>query len=511
MPGSPGRSRHPSRSGVGRTHSSAPLRSAGPARDAGRQRVAERCGRIAGPRTGSGRAPRPGRERAAPRRTAERQQVVQAAGPGVRSGGMVTARSSASSEDEQGLAGDQADAPDQQGGAQDAQRERGPRRLGIWGVLQVGHGIKLIRAVAAGRAAAGVTARGISLKSGGGSVATQCPRRARAAAVVVIVVDCSITTRRPARSGIPVPTFRSRLGPRPLFPSPVGGYPRPASAPTHSGRIGAPISREASSLGHRRTQRRHSGSPGPCGFAAGRGGLTMIESLQRLWPPPSISPTRARSCPTARRRRPMTCCSSASAPISPPARRSRAACPICWPWFGRGPGGPGPGRSTASRAPALVGPGAPRPCRAAPPASPWAWRTTPRPAPSGPIISTCWWRSPSAPPWRVELITRNAGDRPFQITQGLHTYFRVGDATRVRVLGLEGCPYIDKAAGAKDAVVTQEGPVTVAAEVNRIYESVPPGPDHRGPGAGAAHPHRQPPQRHLRGLESLDRDRPRHG
>jgi len=74
----------------------------------------------------------------------------------------------------------------------------------------------------------------------------------------------------------------------------------------------------------------------------------------------------------------------------------------------------------------------------------------------------------------VELITRNAGDQAFHITQGLHSYFRVADATQVRVLGLAGCDYIDKAAGAQDAIVTQEGPLTVAAEVNRIYESVPP-------------------------------------
>jgi glucose-6-phosphate 1-epimerase len=74
----------------------------------------------------------------------------------------------------------------------------------------------------------------------------------------------------------------------------------------------------------------------------------------------------------------------------------------------------------------------------------------------------------------VELITRNAGDPPFRITQGLHAYFKVADATRVRVLGLEGCRYIDKAAGGKDAVIVQEGPVTVSREVNRIYEQVPP-------------------------------------
>lgn len=73
----------------------------------------------------------------------------------------------------------------------------------------------------------------------------------------------------------------------------------------------------------------------------------------------------------------------------------------------------------------------------------------------------------------VELITRNAGDRSFRITQGLHAYFRIGDICRARVLGLVGCVYIDKAAGARDAEIIQVGPVTVSGEVNRIYESVP--------------------------------------
>lgn len=74
----------------------------------------------------------------------------------------------------------------------------------------------------------------------------------------------------------------------------------------------------------------------------------------------------------------------------------------------------------------------------------------------------------------VELIARNAGDAPFRITQGLHSYFRVGDSAAVRVLGLEGCRYIDKAMGAGDAIRLQEGPATVSGEVNRIYEQVPP-------------------------------------
>jgi glucose-6-phosphate 1-epimerase len=74
----------------------------------------------------------------------------------------------------------------------------------------------------------------------------------------------------------------------------------------------------------------------------------------------------------------------------------------------------------------------------------------------------------------VDLITLNAGDRPFRITQGLHAYFKVGDASRVEVEGLDGCRYIDKAADGGDAVIRQEGQVRFEREVNRIYEDVPP-------------------------------------
>nr|WP_240905573.1 D-hexose-6-phosphate mutarotase [Thiorhodococcus mannitoliphagus] len=73
----------------------------------------------------------------------------------------------------------------------------------------------------------------------------------------------------------------------------------------------------------------------------------------------------------------------------------------------------------------------------------------------------------------VTLVSRNRGDHPMRITQGLHSYFKVGDATRIRVLGLEGCRYIDKARGAGDARIVQDGAITVGAEVNRIYEAVP--------------------------------------
>ena len=42
------------------------------------------------------------------------------------------------------------------------------------------------------------------------------------------------------------------------------------------------------------------------------------------------------------------------------------------------------------------------------------------------------------------LTTRNTGTTPVSFTQALHTYFRVGDAQRVQVDGLDGLAYADK-------------------------------------------------------------------
>jgi len=70
----------------------------------------------------------------------------------------------------------------------------------------------------------------------------------------------------------------------------------------------------------------------------------------------------------------------------------------------------------------------------------------------------------------LTLCSFNPDTVPLTITQGLHSYFRVGDVSRTRVLGLEGKPYIDKMDAG--AVKTQEGPVTIGGEVDRIYTGV---------------------------------------
>lgn len=71
----------------------------------------------------------------------------------------------------------------------------------------------------------------------------------------------------------------------------------------------------------------------------------------------------------------------------------------------------------------------------------------------------------------LALVSRNVGDRPFTITQALHTYFTVGDITQTQVLGLDGTSYIDKVDDQK--VKSQSGEVEITAEVDRIYQSVP--------------------------------------
>ena len=71
---------------------------------------------------------------------------------------------------------------------------------------------------------------------------------------------------------------------------------------------------------------------------------------------------------------------------------------------------------------------------------------------------------------RVELVTHNSGAENVTISQALHTYFRVGDISKVSVLGLEGADYIDKVADSTRKI--QTGAVMIDAEVDRIYTGV---------------------------------------
>jgi glucose-6-phosphate 1-epimerase len=69
---------------------------------------------------------------------------------------------------------------------------------------------------------------------------------------------------------------------------------------------------------------------------------------------------------------------------------------------------------------------------------------------------------------RVALLMRNPGPTPYKVTAALHTYFAVSDVTQVRVLGFDGCPFVDTVGGARRHGV-QRGPVTVTAETDLVF------------------------------------------
>jgi glucose-6-phosphate 1-epimerase len=65
------------------------------------------------------------------------------------------------------------------------------------------------------------------------------------------------------------------------------------------------------------------------------------------------------------------------------------------------------------------------------------------------------------------LHTRNLGTQPFQLTQALHSYFAVGDATLAGIEGLTGLPYQDKLRGMTTDI--QRTPFAFDRACDRIY------------------------------------------
>lgn len=71
---------------------------------------------------------------------------------------------------------------------------------------------------------------------------------------------------------------------------------------------------------------------------------------------------------------------------------------------------------------------------------------------------------------QLKLTTFNTGDKPFSITQAFHSYFRVGDIKRVKVIGLDGCDYFDKLDQGSQKI--QEGAISISKEIDRVYIDV---------------------------------------
>ncbi|MBE0513536.1 D-hexose-6-phosphate mutarotase [Sulfurimonas sp.] len=69
----------------------------------------------------------------------------------------------------------------------------------------------------------------------------------------------------------------------------------------------------------------------------------------------------------------------------------------------------------------------------------------------------------------MELKTTNIDDKEFEITQALHTYFKVSHISNVSVKGFNKNPYLD-ALTYKNKV--QDGDITFNQEVDRVYQEV---------------------------------------
>jgi glucose-6-phosphate 1-epimerase len=68
---------------------------------------------------------------------------------------------------------------------------------------------------------------------------------------------------------------------------------------------------------------------------------------------------------------------------------------------------------------------------------------------------------------QLELRAKNTGSTPLSFEEALHTYFRVGDAEKVRVRGLDQIRYLDNADGNREK--TQSGDVRFAAITDNAY------------------------------------------
>ena len=69
----------------------------------------------------------------------------------------------------------------------------------------------------------------------------------------------------------------------------------------------------------------------------------------------------------------------------------------------------------------------------------------------------------------MALKTTNLGKEPFVITEALHTYFNVGDITKVAVEGFDGLPFLNKVGTPANSV--RKGTIFIDQEVDEVYQN----------------------------------------
>ncbi|NDP37986.1 MAG: D-hexose-6-phosphate mutarotase [Rhodoferax sp.] len=151
------------------------------------------------------------------------------------------------------------------------------------------------------------------------------------------------------------------------------------------------------------------------------------------------------------------------AAVFEPGQAVRGGVPVCWPWFGAQGGLPAHGLVRTRL---------------------WALREAAMDAASQVVLRFGLGDDASTRalwdfPFDLELVvtvgatlamaltTRNTGEKPFTITQALHTYFCVGNIGQTSVQGLDDTDYLDKVQNF--ALAKQSGAVEFTGETDRIY------------------------------------------
>ena len=71
----------------------------------------------------------------------------------------------------------------------------------------------------------------------------------------------------------------------------------------------------------------------------------------------------------------------------------------------------------------------------------------------------------------VALAARNLSTAPVVITEALHTYFQVGDVSRIAIHGLDGCQYRDNTDSGCEKI--QHGNVSINSETVALFDAAP--------------------------------------
>lgn len=149
-----------------------------------------------------------------------------------------------------------------------------------------------------------------------------------------------------------------------------------------------------------------------------------------------------------------------------PGQPIRGGIPVCWPWFGPHPTDPGlPAHGFARILLWEVLGGEILPDE----------RTRLRLGLNDSEATRALWPHPFrleilitvGPALQVDLVVFNPGDKAYNCTGALHTYFNVSQATTIQVYGLEDAAYLDTVDASLQKV--QAGPVTISGETDRIY------------------------------------------